>query len=795
MGHVFEGVRALAAALLAVLLVAPAASAERVIPAQREGVVQELVAPHRVGERFLGARLETIEIGRRGFSFGLQAGSTAVRVQVGLDAGEGYRVEVVPDPPPEALAGAVDWLRSQIASRADEAFWKRLTVGLTDSDRGASAGGSMRLLPDAPVAWLCWVAALLLLLGLVVALPWLARRHPARISRAPALRRFAGAGGLLVTALTFGTWFVLSPPASGPDAGDLAGLFEETLEARERLVVWIALLVALALLVGAGLAALRRCWRARWKLPPAGTAVLIDAGLVFLVSGFVRFVLTTPNLLTDGGSGYSRLLDYGRGFGGLSVLVEAVLPAGLEGFIWPAIAVMTALAVLAAPAVVLLGRSLGLSRVAATFGGLFVATHPVHAALFTSDFLAGPLAALQALGIAMVAAGTKRDWPLVAPAGLALLAFTLWGRPELLMVAIPLLLLILIRRTEAGWWRWGELLGLAWLAAHGFVRFFAIHEQLTVPRFSGALLDELPWGGLLASDSTLPWWLLILAVPGLLWGLRRGTRAVLALLVVGAVAGLFPALRGVTGTDPSATFLELFRYGAGALTFVALAVGLGVDGLVAGVGRVAPRASRVVAVRTVIVLMAGGLLAVPLSRLDYLATRYGPATEEALFVAALAQVPEACGVIAPDDISSGGGPAGGSLEILQRYQSIARETLGRGERSPRAEHVVGVSPFLEALGRSRSELPPLVDLSRDRRDQDLAGRCWYFFDGEFCWHGNDGQPPPACAALRERLVLRPVFDQTILWRSHRLVSRPGIRRWPWWDPSLRLVLWEVTGQR
>ena len=154
--------------------------------------------------------------------------------------------------------------------------------------------------------------------------------------------------------------------------------------------------VALMVAFGTGLWALiaPRSRAASAPAEPSRSTVLSLAGLVLLWSLLIRLGLTTPNLLTDGGSGFSRVLYGVQGFAGISYLLDLVLTGDARWDIWSAIHVTTALSALTPALVVLLARELGFSLRAAVLGGLALACLPLHAAMFSSDLIVGPAVAI-----------------------------------------------------------------------------------------------------------------------------------------------------------------------------------------------------------------------------------------------------------------------------------------------------------------------------------------------------------------------------------------------------------------
>ncbi len=534
----------------------------------------------------------------------------------------------------------------------------------------------------------------------------------------------------------------------------------------EQVSLWMALAAGLVALVTTVMRG------ARW---PAVECVAVLAWSVF-----VRFALTEPNILTDGGSGYRRLLEYVPGYGGLSALIRTVLPSGPH-FMWTALRIPWALSALAPPMLVLLARALGFSRGTALFAGVALASLPLHAAMYASDFELGALVTLQLLGLALVAAAVRSQRAELAAAGAGVLAYTCWGRPDAPLVGAVLLVIALPALVRArpvmiaalAWFGLNAAASLANVRASGGATSIFQHLQAGV-------WQTFPVAQILLLQAIVPFWCwlpLPLGIARLAWRDRRR----LAVVGVGIAAGFAPVyLRGGM-LDPSQSFMEFFRYGTWALPWILLATAEGMEAAALWVGSRFGGAGAERVARLAIVAVCA---ATPLVLHDYLSRRYGPRAEEEVFRAALAQVPGDCAVVVPDDDSEGDGQRGGTIEIRQRYVYIGAEVAAVSQ-SPSTPRIVGVTSFLKAIGAG-SELPPT----------DSAGApCWYYFRGSYCYTGVDGHAPTSCTELERRAVLQPVLTRDILYISHRLITRPDLRHPPFYDPAQRLELSRIVGLR
>ena len=223
---------------------------------------------------------------------------------------------------------------------------------------------------------------------------------------------------------------------------------------------------------------------------------------------------------------------------------------------------------------VLLARALRTDRATAFFAGLALASLPLHAALYSSDFESGAVVTLTLAALAIVASSLREDSAVALAAGLALLGYTLWGRPEALVVGLPLLVVAwaVPRRL---WLHCAVVAAVVWLAGLALVRVASLQQLVhgTRNNLSGPW-GVLPFGELLTTSAVLPFWLWLPAPIGILC--LRGRARVVAL--AGLVAGLVPEHTAPTMFDPTATYLEFFRYGSFALPWLALLAGAGLAG-------------------------------------------------------------------------------------------------------------------------------------------------------------------------------------------------------------------------
>lgn len=711
--------RAVGVYLLLSIATAAAGEISRVIPPGQEHRILALAAPLQLGSPIAaGYRLANIGVADSGFTFILEGDSLApIHLRVTPDAElSSHRLELTPPASDLSAAGraAVARLSEIIAPRIDAAFWE----GVLSAPAASRAQSRAATSNTAALASILVASALILLLEL-------------RYSTASG----AAVGAAFIAAAPLGVWYLTS---GSPPGGAPIGQIETFLQDRERHLVQLALVAAVAAALAAAAASprTRRCNRAAW----------LDAALVLGWSLFVRFALTSANVLTDGGSGWSRLLEYRRGFGSVAVLLDVLLPGAS---MWDAIAVPRVVAALSPPLVVLLAHAIGASRAAAALCGLALASLPVHAALYSSDFESGAVVTTLLGGLALVANGGNSERAGDVAAGLTLIAFGLYGRPEMLVVGLPLLALA---PRLVHLWRHPVLAGAAaWLVALAAVRAGTLGGLgNSSVAYVGGPWSTLPFAEILTTGALLPYWLWLPLPLGVIW-LRGNARAV---TLAGLLAGIVPLHVTPTMSDPTATYLEFFRYGAFAMPWLALLAGAGASGLASAIG-----------LPFLTIVAALWMLATPLLERDYLALRYGPAVDEAVFREALLQVPEGCRLIVPDDPET-------FFDVFKRYAEIARDVSAHHPRAPVPGRIVAMS---EAL-----------------RDPPRGG-CWYFYRGSYCHDGFEGIAPPTCQRLLESAPFAPAWSRTVEYRSHRLVTRPRRAVAPWYEPHLELRLYQWRG--
>lgn len=520
----------------------------------------------------------------------------------------------------------------------------------------------------------------------------------------------------------------------------------------------------------------------------------LDAALVLGVSLLVRLGLTSTNIVTDGGSGFDRVVGWTERYSGLSVLLRLLLPGPLH-HLANCIEAIRLLAALAPALLVLLGGALGAGRSAALLAGLCLACWPVHAALFSTDSLEGAMLTLQLLGFVLVARDDRpASWRV---AGLLVLAFSTWCRPEAPIVAAPLLALLAARGARP--WRWhpaaaaaGAWFGLAVLAHLAPLQ--SLHNR---PINWHPLWEMFPLTEALRSPVLLPAWIWAPLPVGLVALGRRSWRLA-ALVGVGLAAGFVPAHIAFAWTA-SESYTEVFRYGAQMAPWLALAAGAGLAALASLPARLLPPRAAPVA----LALVALPVLATPLYTASYLARRYGPREESAAFREALARVPERCAIAVPDD-EGYAGETRTSLQVLDFYRWVAREARLRGAHVVPFQRVAPASAVLELARRdgrlpdprevdglvsSRSGMPP------SRVDPPPDPSCWYFFRGAQCYGDVFGHPQPACRALEHDADGGPVWRRVVEFRSYRLITRPGRRVAPWYLPALEFALFRLRAPR
>jgi hypothetical protein len=598
-------------------------------------------------------------------------------------------------------------------------------------------------------------------------------------------RRRGGTGWLLVPGLLIPSgalaiwWF---RGGIGAAEGTLPWSSEELRHVvpshREFAAAWLFL----GLAVTATLVALARGLAARRKdrsgSHPDGEILL---GLA-LGSVLVRFGVGGVNLLTDGGSGFERLLTYGQGYGGTSLLVSWILPAAQDGRIWPAIHVTAGLAALAPPALYALAAELEFPRPAAAAAALALLCWPLHAALFTSDFLQGPTLTVGTFGLWLVVRAARRGSASHLLAGAAVFGGLVWMRPEGFLWALPFAAAaapFAQRRWRDGLF-WGAV-GLGALAIG--CRALSI-AQVLVPGPEGY---RLPGLGLLTVERfllvghpALPWWLWLGVPPGL--AVLRHRRRAAGIVVAGLGAAGLALLLGGSAPD----FLEFFRYSAPAMLWLSMLAGAGLAALA---GALPSRRWR----RGASALLLLGFLATPLLHADYLSTAYAPRVSDGFFRTLLRDLPAGASIIVPGELRDDG------LDPSTRYRYIAWEEFdSRGEGIP-GSRVVSAAVLQEFL-RMEGRLPGYEDLDMAFGGRRSGPTEWYYFRSCECVSGPEIEPSPVgdpgtCRGLEEALELAPARTWAAPYRNHRLVAQSRERRPPRYDDGHVYILYKVLGRR
>jgi hypothetical protein len=430
---------------------------------------------------------------------------------------------------------------------------------------------------------------------------------------------------------------------------------------------------------------------------------------------------------------------------------------------WHAMIVPRVLSALAPALLVWVAHGLGIGRFAALLSGLALASLPIDAALNASDHLEGSMSSLQLAGLALVLAARRAERSDLFATGVALAAWAMWVRPEGALGLLP------IAAAAPGFpWRWWRrwqvgavVVALACLVA---LRALALATSPTIAASgSPGSLGNIAWRTVLFSTVLVPPWLW---APAPFAVVALGRRRALAVCLAGLVAGSIPAyLRGLY-PDQANTHLELLRYATPVFPWLALASALSLDGACGWIaGRTANLPWLVTALRAAVAVLV--VSPVALDR-EYLARRYGHVTSEAAIRQLLAQVPDGCGLLVPDDR-----PEGINVEIAERYVYIAAEARAAG--------------LLGAI-----DVQPVSDLLEGKLD---ARRCWTFLRGPYCYHAHEGRTAEACAGIESRYALEEIASIPIEFRHHRLVTGPDVRRSPWFMERMPIVLFRVVGPR
>lgn len=755
-------------AALAVSLAALLAHAgQRVIPAGRERDFLALVAPMTLTGTIEGELiLANVSITPSRVDFELTRGSVsgprAVVAHMILDDSKPSGFIFTSTPPVDALdeapRRAVEKLEATVRANASPERIARLLANPTQLPQGRKEPYR-----DGPPWWMLGVVVLSALSTYFTA------RHERRAPRASLAAAAGVAGATLLLGAAF-AWVVSSRgealAAWWPHLG------QATL--RDRALTRLGAALAAGTLAGVGVAALHRrrggsrCDARAWR-------GLLDVSLVLAWSVIVRALFTRANILTDGGTGYRRLMDYLPGFGGLSVLVDLVTPRRL---MWEALRVPAALAALGPPMLTLFARQLSRRPALPIVAGLMLASLPLHAAMFTSDFLMGPALTLSLAGLTLARWGAQRDHDAAVLAGASLLAFVTWIRPEAGLIGAPL---VAVAWPVVRAWRRRPvaLLGLGFFGANALAAQLAVRAvtsgQSLVPSLHFAQRLEF-----LLVPEVIPYWLSAGVVLALALRAVRGESAVL--IAVGVVAGAWPVAIRPT-LDPTGSHMELFRYGAWMLPWLTLLAASGVVAAAERLGALVAGPSRLEKARRVRLGALAGALAMvvssPIRARAYLGREYGPRSEERVFREALGHLPKGCLLLVPDDVSELGRRGQGTIEIEERYQVIADEVdVLTGAARPAMQ---GVTRFLDELAQRGWP-----------REEGGTPACVWFFEGSFCATGVEGTPPANCRKLLAAVHGRPAFERSIEYISHRLVTRPHATDPPLYDAAQRLTLFELS---
>ena len=524
-GTVFRHVLAF---LLLAALQAGTVDAEWVVPPQREAQIQALLDPWLLdGPVAQGVRWSGLSIGKSSFTFELAVSAPVpqqAKVTVAWEpAGPSLpaatvRLEPLAAPNPE-LAAAVALLQEKLQRRpaaqllAAIVQWNQPAVP-PPAPRALPLPGAFGLRAAAqtlPVPTWPALTGVLLASGLLAL--WLRRKSPAA----------AGAAALLLGG-GLGWLYVAAAPIAA-----LGHRRFEVYAQREYFLLTVLLALVTAgwvLLLARGVAT----FAAAGAQSPARRTVFL-AAVVALVAFGVRFGLCDLNLMTDADSGYSRLLAYFGGFGGVHVLLTWLLPASARSDMTLHMQLVRGIASLGPPLLTLVAHRLGLSVRAAFWAGLLLACWPIHAALSASDVLQGPV-----LTLTLLAMLQWRSVDLTSNfAGFLTLSFAIWARPELALTLAPALgvALPLLAKPHA---RRVAVLGFLWFAVALGCRWLSF-----------AALDLRPADNLVGLVGRAGWPRSLLADPVLLpWLIPAGLALAVAAIVVPKMR---PAPQEVTDPD------------------------------------------------------------------------------------------------------------------------------------------------------------------------------------------------------------------------------------------------------
>ena len=553
-------------------------------------------------------------------------------------------------------------------------------------------------------------------------------------------------------------------------------------EDMERLWSRIALLTAFVAVVWTLASPRRRAESGSATSRPGG--LLLATGAVLLWSLVIRFGLTQSNLLMDGGTGWGRLV-FGNngGYIGMASFLDLVHPGRIPWDIWAVVPIMKTLAALTPPLIVLLARELDLSPRTGFLAGLVVACLPLHAALFSSDFIIGAATSFLLVGLISVSFGLRngRVSPMVA--GLTILAFVCWLRPEGPIVVGPLLALLWFRRSQFPTSAF-VMAGLGWLGIHALLAG-TIHHPGTQDMRGGArftaVLDFLAHHAF--STTSLSWFALLVAV-GLVLIVKRKPRATVV-VITGILFGITP-LAIVMGKDQAGEYLEWFRYPTWALPFIAIAAGIALDELCARLShrfKVLRAGERGPARATALLTLT--LALIPLLHYPYLQRQYTHVVEEPLLREAFSLVPPGCGIVVPEDDPTGEG----THEVLHRYQNVLLDEMGGDIWLTDRLH--GVVSFTEHL-MTDGELISSIQNKAPNASEERAIDCWYFLEAAYCHYALWDTPLAACGQLLAHTEHELVASWAYEYIHHRQVVFP-FRRDYRYHPDVGVALYRLIG--
>lgn len=502
------------------------------------------------------------------------------------------------------------------------------------------------------------------------------------------------------------------------------------------------------------------------RLDPWAPPVLLSLSIL------VRFVLGRVNILADGATLQSRVFQESSvWFGGLGTLVRFLLPAPMDAEVWPVVYVLSAIAALLPVCVYAFTRAAGLHRGVGWIAALSLIGWPVLSVLFTSDFQQGAILSLVWLSFALLARARAARDPSCGAAGLSLLAYLTWTRPESFLFLIPAAALF-------GREGRGLLSDLRFFTA-GLVLFLSATIRLMAYRIfsTGSEVGSLLPSKLLDAAAYFGDYLPAAMPPSLVLGLLAFLPFALAshvarVALLGAALGLVPAMIDVTGP------FEHIRYGAHALPWIAVAAGIGLVGTWEAIRQWRPSAPIIGARTTLAATSAlGALLLLPIAtNLEYLDRSYHTTYGDTLLREALDHVPEGCRVVFPWYDHETVDP---SIQPMTKYRLVLEE-VDRQQGLRRS--VISTHDYL-----------------KDDAGNDGA-LCTYWFRS---WECGDEAPfdhsdrldlLTGCDEMSARLRMSSVWSQAVSAPSNRFVTRPYD-----WSPSsdklFRYGLFRIEGSK